>query len=151
MRAGARVVGCQRFAAAVPWSSRLRSQPPAQNFVWEAWTVTDLSPDAGVRMDLSTDRRDGNARAMLRVAGEIDLDTAPQLGEMLAVVAEGANDQIVVNFEDTIFIDSSGVRALLQARSRIQHSGGSLVVDGMSPQVARVFELLGITNLLCSN
>jgi len=113
--------------------------------------VTDLSPDAGVRMDLSTDRRDGNARAMLRVAGEIDLDTAPQLGEMLAVVAEGANDQIVVNFEDTIFIDSSGVRALLQARSRIQHSGGSLVVDGMSPQVARVFELLGITNLLCSN
>ena len=113
--------------------------------------MTDLSPDANVRLDLSTERRGGNSLTTVRVAGEIDLDTASQLGEMLAVAAEGANDQIVVNFEETIFIDSSGVRALLDARTAIQHDGRSLVVDGMSPQVARVFELLGITNLLCPN
>ena len=48
-------------------------------------------------------------------------------------------------------MDSSGVHALLEARKATMASGGSLVVAGSSSPVARVLDLLGLSEIFAGH
>jgi anti-anti-sigma factor len=76
----------------------------------------------------------------LRVTGELDLLTVPQLRDALAAVA-GLGREVVLDFSGVSFIDSSGLGLLLSAAQTTQAQGGSLVVRAPSAAVRR---LLGI-------
>src|SRR4051812_16226385 len=64
-------------------------------------------------------RSDRDGRATLVVAGEIDLVTAPFLRDELAAVIGDAGSTTVVDLSGVTFIDSSGLGALIDARSII--------------------------------
>jgi anti-anti-sigma factor len=69
--------------------------------------VTDLDFDLNVARD-----ERGTCRLTLR--GELDLGTAEQLERALA----DAGDDVVLDLRGLTFMDSTGVRALLQAAER---------------------------------
>jgi anti-anti-sigma factor len=76
----------------------------------------------------------------LEARGEIDLDSAEQLTD--AVV--GAAGRVVLSLEGVTFIDSSGLRGLIQAQRTLQGRGDDLVLRRPSPVVHRLLEITGL-------
>jgi anti-sigma B factor antagonist len=77
---------------------------------------------------------------------EIDSATAPQLAAQLAEVDPGAD--VLVDFSNVTFCDSTGIRVLLSALKQQMAGGGSLRLTNVSPAVSRVFEMTGLRNLM---
>ena len=85
-------------------------------------------------------------RVVVTVAGEVDVATAPELQRALATA--GAEKRVVLDLSECGFIDSSGLRTLLGARSAAQSAGGSLVLVVSDPGLLRVFDVVGIDDVL---
>jgi anti-anti-sigma factor len=64
-----------------------------------------------------------------------------------ALIDEGSR-QLVVDLSDVSFMDSSGVRALLLARRRLDREGDFWAVVCPDPDIRRVLDLLGVADVL---
>jgi anti-sigma B factor antagonist len=83
---------------------------------------------------------------VVRVTGEIDLATAPELRECL----EGLDGQAVtIDFSAVTYMDSTGINLLVSALRRAHDRGGvAPVLRGVQPNQMRVLELTGVAELL---
>ena len=95
-----------------------------------------------MQLDLST-RRHGD-RAVVRVGGEIDLETAPQLGDHALEALRDVSPHLVIDLSDVTFMDSTGLKVLVTVRQRADLAGGSLAVTGASRTVLRLLSLTGL-------
>jgi anti-sigma B factor antagonist len=77
---------------------------------------------------------------------EIDSATAPQLAAQLTGL--DPHEDVLVDFSDVVFCDSTGIRVLLAALKHQMAGGGSLRLINVSASVARVFEMTGLRNLM---
>ena len=68
---------------------------------------------------------------------------------MADVVASGSS-RIVVNLEDTAFMDSSGLGALIGCLKAARQAGGDLRIAAVQPQVKMVLELTSMDRVLTS-
>jgi anti-anti-sigma factor len=80
--------------------------------------------------------------AWVHLAGELDVDTTPQLEQTLSDPDSQAL-LVVVDMRELAFMDSSGVHALVNASARARQRGSRLVVLRGPPDVDRVFTLTG--------
>jgi anti-anti-sigma factor len=76
----------------------------------------------------------------LRVSGELDLLTVPQLRDALSNAGDRSRD-LVLDFAGVSFVDSSGLGLLLATARATQERGAALVLRAPTPTVRR---LLGI-------
>jgi anti-sigma B factor antagonist len=83
--------------------------------------------------------------AVVRVVGELDVATAPELNTCLLVVADA---DIILDLAELTFMDSSGISALVSAHKRSATSGRSFVVRALQPRVAQVLEMTGVNTVL---
>ena len=86
--------------------------------------------------------------ATLALSGELDMATAPILSEDLASFEGNSVSTIVLDLRDLRFIDSTGLHALVEARSRAVSIGDRLLLSGASPAARRLMELTGTLFLL---
>lgn len=86
--------------------------------------------------------------AVMALSGELDMATAPILRENLARVEDSGAVSIMLDLSEVTFIDSSGLKEFLEARSRAQDNGHRLLMSGASPAAQRLFELTGTRFLL---
>ena len=89
-----------------------------------------------------------NGRAVVGVRGDVDIATAPIFYAALRDAVGAATDSVVADFIDVTFIDSSGVQCLLAAQRDAGQDGVTFAVQRPRPNVALVFELLGLTERL---
>jgi anti-anti-sigma factor len=89
-------------------------------------------------------RDTGRVRELvLRLRGELDTDSAHMLEQRLRNLPEA--DVLVIDLRGVEFIDSSGLRVLVDAK----HRGGKGVrLVGAQPPVSHVFERSGADELL---
>ena len=80
--------------------------------------------------------------AVVAVAGEVDLATIDQVEEVLAEAL--GTGRVVVDLSACDFIDSSGLRALVTARSAAEESGGSLVLVTEDAGILRVLSVAAL-------
>lgn len=80
-------------------------------------------------------------RAVLRLSGEVDLATAPDLLAAFYELADRRLSDVIVDASLVTFMDSTGLHALTQGKARI-HDEGSRIALITSPQVRRVLELI---------
>ena len=82
----------------------------------------------------------------LRVSGEIDAHTAPLLADAVAAW-EGA--VLRLDLSGVEFVDSSGLRVLVEAHQRLGTvEGGELRLVDTSPAVRRLFDITGVAEYL---
>ena len=82
------------------------------------------------------------------VRGEIDMHTAAQLERVLDdVIAKGAL-LVTLDLEQVDFLDSSGLRVILEASNKLRAQEGQLLLEGASSAVERVLELTGVIERL---
>ena len=87
-----------------------------------------------------------NGSARLDVSGEVDLLAEAPLVEQVGALLSGGHDgPLLLDLAEVDFIDSSGVRALIQVH---QTHGARVQLVAASPPVLRVLEIAGITGLL---
>ena len=79
------------------------------------------------------------------VAGEIDMQTAPQLAETLLQFANGS---VTVDLRDVTFMESSGIHALLQAHTDITQRNACFVITNASAPVQQILDITGLTKIL---
>jgi anti-sigma B factor antagonist len=91
-------------------------------------------------------RREGS---VVKLSGEVDLYSAPQLRSTLdELVAAGARN-IVVDLSDVDFLDSSGLGALIGALKHLRELGhGFIRLAAPAPHVGKILELTGINQVL---
>ncbi len=82
------------------------------------------------------------------VRGEIDMQTATKLEDVLdTVIANGAR-LVTLDLEQVDFLDSSGLRVILGASNKLADQDGQLLLEGASSAVERVLELTGVIERL---
>ena len=74
--------------------------------------------------------------------------SAGQLTELLTEQMAGGALHLTIDLSGLIFADSASVRALVLTGRTLRERGGSLVLLRPQPPVARVLELMGVTELL---
>jgi len=97
--------------------------------------------------ELTTTLEAANGHGVLRLTGEIDLQTAEEFATALET-AQLRHEHVVVDLRDVAFMDSTGLRALLQALRRTDGSPAVLelaVAPGSA--VERLLGLAGVTDL----
>ena len=85
----------------------------------------------------------GNGTAVVSVMGELDRATVPAFDRTLLDVTEAGTGEVIVDLTSCSFLDSSGLRALLATRERLERSDRSLTLVLSNPIVMRVFQLTG--------
>lgn len=81
---------------------------------------------------------------VVRVRGEIDMSNAGTFTEALRALADVGEREVVLDLASVTFIDSTGIRALLDGH----RSGLELRLIAASPVVDRILDLAGIDALL---
>jgi anti-anti-sigma factor len=76
----------------------------------------------------------------VRLIGEVDVAAS---GAVRARVDAAAAGPLVFDLSAVTFVDSSGLRELLRARKECDRRGGRLVLAGVPPTLARLFDLTG--------
>ena len=87
--------------------------------------------------------------------GEIDAATAPALIEELAEAVSHATKNggdLDLDFSQVVFMDSSGIRAIIEADRCLQaEGGGRLTVHDAREYIRRLFTIMGLTEFLADD
>ena len=81
---------------------------------------------------------------ILAVAGEIDISNAKEFGDGVRSLAGGAEGEVVLSLQDCVFIDSTGIKALIMLARELRRRGGTLVLSELNGEPRRVFKLTGL-------
>jgi anti-sigma B factor antagonist len=84
---------------------------------------------------------------VIAVSGELDLDTAPRLEELLGATGEDA--RLLIDLSRCEFIDSTGIGLIVRAWQRLDpgsegEAKGRFALCGCSDQVRRLLEITGL-------
>jgi len=77
------------------------------------------------------------------VTGDLDMAAGPLLDATL--VQREEQHPVVIDVANVFFIDSSGLRSLLDASRRAQARDSEVVLRSVGPEVARLLEITGTT------
>jgi anti-sigma B factor antagonist len=88
-------------------------------------------------------------RFVLSLDGDLDIATAGALLDSVTrLLAAGGVSQLLVDLAEVRFLDSSGVRALLQARQAVDAAGATFAVSRPREFVAEVLRMAAVDQLL---
>lgn len=76
--------------------------------------------------------------------GDIDLASAPDLADLLRDLTAQGVQVIVIDASGVDFLDSSGIRVLVQASNGLEPDGGKIYLENMSAPVARILDITGL-------
>jgi anti-sigma B factor antagonist len=97
-------------------------------------------------MDFSTSSADGVVT--LRIEGELDAVTIPDLRPSIDALVAERHPRIVVDLSGLRLIDSSGVGAVVFLYKRAKEYGGVVTVRGLRDQPLSIFKLLRLDRVL---
>jgi anti-anti-sigma factor len=83
----------------------------------------------------------------LNLVGELDLTSAVEVQQVIERLCANGTYRIEVDLDEVIFIDCTGMRALLRAHSLCAQREIGFRITAASPTVERLFLLTGITTL----
>lgn len=97
--------------------------------------------EADGRLDIEVTEGD---EPVVRLVGEVDPHTAPDLDRALAELTDAGATRVRFDCTRLDFIDSSGLRVLVDTHRRLGAERGSVVLTGASPTLRRLLEVTGL-------
>jgi anti-sigma B factor antagonist len=79
---------------------------------------------------------------VLRVQGELDALSCPELRPVLDALVEKRQSAVTVDLSELRLIDSSGVGAMVSLYKRVRANGGEVRFVGVTAQPLVIFKLL---------
>ncbi|MEV2239771.1 STAS domain-containing protein [Micromonospora sp. NPDC049891] len=90
----------------------------------------------------------GGGPARLRLAGELDMSSAPRLNAVIDRLTSGGQRRLLVDLTELTFCDSTGIAVFVRGDNRVAAEGGWLRVTGASGRVERVLTVTGLAGVL---
>ena len=97
---------------------------------------------------LTIDAEHQGAAYVIRIVGELDCSGCPDLGRALEAAEQTQADRIIIDLEALSFIDSIGLRTLLQASRRSASNGNRLQLTRGKGHPAKMLRLTGLDEVL---
>ena len=96
-----------------------------------------------MNFDVKTEKVD-ESTYVIALAGEVDLYTAPEFKQqLLDAIGKGAKD-VIVDFSDTTFIDSTTLGVLVGGVKRLRAQDGQLSLVCSDRNITKIFEITGL-------
>ena len=96
-----------------------------------------------MNFDIKTEQLSDTAY-VISLAGEVDLYTAPEFKQqLLEVIAQGASN-VIVDFSNTTFIDSTTLGVLVGGVKRLRVNDGQLTLVCTDRNITKIFEITGL-------
>ena len=96
-----------------------------------------------MNFEVKTDKVD-DSTYVISLAGEVDLYTAPEFKQqLLQVISDGAKN-VIVDFSDTTFIDSTTLGVLVGGVKRLRTNDGQLSLVSSDRNITKIFEITGL-------
>ena len=92
-------------------------------------------------------RTDGD-RAVVEVAGEVDMATAPELLDAVVAMHNASGQDVTVDLRGVTFMDSRGVATLVMAHRHLAANHCRLRIAHARPGVAKVLDVTGVSAYL---
>ncbi|HET6532462.1 MAG TPA: STAS domain-containing protein [Actinoplanes sp.] len=99
-------------------------------------------------VNLQLSARAGRACTVVRVGGELDMETTPELEDFLEEVADGGARQVVLDYTDVTFMDSSGLGLLVVLVKAFRDRGGRLCLSGVQQPVRDLLKLSAVDRVI---
>ncbi len=94
-------------------------------------------------MELELESKKEGNELTIKLSGEINTGTAPQLKELLdAEIAD--SDVITLDFEKCDFVSSAGLRALLSTFKALKAKKGQMKLVNIGPNFKEVLNITGL-------
>ncbi|TFB13239.1 anti-sigma factor antagonist [Filobacillus milosensis] len=85
---------------------------------------------------------------VLKLAGEIDAYTAPQLKEKLLNVIESDSSQVRVDLEKVNYMDSTGLGVFISGLKTANETNSSFKLVNLQDNVYRLFNITGLHEVI---
>jgi anti-sigma B factor antagonist len=99
-------------------------------------------------MQLEIETAHEHGRAVVTPRGEIDLVTQLQLKQHINELVVNGHVDIVVDLNETTFLDSTGLGALIGARRQTHAFKGSFAVVCVHERILKLFRITGIEKFI---
>ena len=86
---------------------------------------------------------DGDGERVIRVRGELDIESTPDL-ERVLLRSRPAGQRVVVDLSELKFMDSTGLRVLLRARAAADEGRWEIGMRNVPPTIRRLFDMTGV-------
>ena len=96
-----------------------------------------------MNFDIKTETISSDAY-VIALAGEVDLYTAPEFKQQLLEVIGQGGKNVVIDFSNTTFIDSTTLGVLVGGVKRLRPAGGSLALVCTDENITKIFEITGL-------
>ncbi len=101
-----------------------------------------------VKAQLSIERSTETPGVILRLGGELDASSSPELERCLRELSDQGHARVLLDLSGLSFVDSAGVSVLIRAKHDAEERGYTLVLGRPTAQVQGVFALLGLLRWL---
>ncbi|GAA3446243.1 STAS domain-containing protein [Planomonospora venezuelensis] len=95
-------------------------------------------------MTLEISREHRNDFTIITIVGEVDKTEEAMLSAQIDEALTAARPRLLFDLSSMDFIDSSGLRLLVQASSRAHRCGGSCALCCLNPVPRRIMRLTGL-------
>jgi anti-sigma B factor antagonist len=95
-----------------------------------------------MNFDIKTEQVDD--AYVIALAGEVDLYTAPEFKQQLLDVIAKGGKEVIVDFSDTTFIDSTTLGVLVGGVKRLRTNDGQLSLVCSDRNITKIFEITGL-------
>lgn len=99
-------------------------------------------------MNLEVNLMKNMEQATLRLAGEIDAYTAPQLKESFNSLMEQDSREIIVDLEKVTYMDSTGLGVFIGALKSAKEKDKQLKLVNIHERVFRLFQITGLDEIM---
>jgi anti-sigma B factor antagonist len=96
-----------------------------------------------MNFDIKTEHLNGDTY-VISLAGEVDLYTAPEFKQQLLEVIGQGGKEVIVDFSDTTFIDSTTLGVLVGGVKRLRTNDGQLSLVCSDRNITKIFEITGL-------
>jgi len=94
-------------------------------------------------MDLYLDLDRSAGVPVVAVRGDIDVLSAPKLGERLQEVADEGHKEVHIDLSEVEYMDSEGIKVLIRLRNSLGEDG-EVAIRGAKGPVLRVLQVSGL-------
>lgn len=83
----------------------------------------------------------------VRVTGEIDLHTGPELRATLQRLIDEGHVRIILDLNEVPYVDSAALGVMVDTQRRVKERDGEIYLAGVTPFVQRAFEITRLVRI----
>ncbi|GGJ90924.1 anti-sigma-B factor antagonist [Lentibacillus kapialis] len=99
-------------------------------------------------MNLNIDVAEGNEKSVVKLSGEIDAYTAPELKDNVLPLTKKEGHQTEINMENVHYMDSTGLGIFISALKSTNENNSTMRLVDLQDRVLRLFQITGLDELI---